>query len=116
MFDDLSVNEEEINFSEEVDLEELNNKNVIIFGGNTTWVNNMKEKLPNAKFIGSEYINRKLDFIRKDSKIFINTKMPHAFYYKITDALYKTNAEYYYINNSSNINNSLTHMKEELNK
>ena len=116
VFEDLSNNEEEIKFSEEVDLNELNKENVIIFGGNTTWVNNMKEKLPNAKFIGSEYINRKLDFVRKDSKIFINTKMPHAFYYKITDALYKTNAEYYYINNSSNINNSLTHMKEELNK
>ena len=116
VFDDLSNNGEDINLIEEVDLDELNNKNVIIFGGTTTWVNYMKEKLPNARFAGTEYINTKLDFIKKDSKVFINTKMSHAFYYKIKDMLYKTNTNYYYINNSSNINNSLAYMKEELNK
>lgn len=116
IFDEKSLDESILEENDEIDIEELNNEKVIIFGGNTSWVNNMKEKLPNAKFAGVEYRNTKLDFIRKDSIVFINTKMSHAFYYKIKDTLAKLNIDYYYINSSSNISNSLIHMKDELNK
>ena len=74
----------------------------------------MKAKLPEATFVGTEFRNTKLSFVKKDSKVFINTKMSHAFYYKIKEVLSKTNSDYYYINASSNINNSLIYMKEQL--
>ena len=115
VFDESNLNENEDELIEgEFNLDELNDKKVIILGGTESWVKYMKEKLPKATFAGTEFRNTKLDFIKKDSKVFINTKMSHAFYYKIREVLSKTNSDYYYINSSSNINNSLIYMKEQL--
>lgn len=100
---------------EDIDTTVLNNKNVVILGGNQSWVNDMKKVLPNATFAGIEARNTNLGFINKNSLVFINTKMKHSFYYKIKSVIEKLGIDYFYINSGSNIDISLFTMSKSLN-
>lgn len=106
--DEVAVTQEDLN----VDV--LNDKRVVILGGNQGWINNMKQILPKATFAGTESKNGRLDFINKDSIVFINTKMKHSFYYKIKDILEKVNADYFYVKSGTNINLSLFSMVKNI--
>ena len=107
--DDVAVTQED------VDIDILNDKNVVILGGNQSWVNDMKKVLPNATFAGIEARNTNLGFINKNSLVFINTKMKHSFYYKIKSVIEKLGIDYFYINSGSNIDISLFTMSKSLN-
>lgn len=101
------IEEDEIS-KEDIDI--LNNKKVVILGGSTPWVNKMKEKLPNVIFANLDTKYSNLEFINKNSIIFINTNMKHAFYYKIKSITSKLNLEYNYVHNYTNIDQSLKDM------
>lgn len=108
--DDIAITQDDI------DIDVLNNKNTIILGGNQSWVNDMKKVLPNATFAGIEARNTNLNFINKNSLVFINTKMKHSFYYKIKRTIEKLGIDYFYINSGSNIDLSLFTMSKSLNQ
>ena len=112
---DTSNSDNEVAVTEDdVDIEILNDKRVVVLGGNQSWINVMKQMLPNAIFASTEAQNGRLDFINKDSVVFINTKMKHSFYYKIKDVLAKVNADYFYIKPGSNIDLSLFDMVKNM--
>lgn len=106
--DEVAVSKDDLN------IDVLNDKRVVILGGNQSWVNNMKAILPNATFAGTEAKNSGLHFINKDSIVFINTKMKHSFYYKIKDVLEKINVDYFYIKSGTNIDLSLFSMLKNI--
>lgn len=93
----------------------LKGKKIIILGGTTQWINKMREKLPEAIFPNLNNKYSDLDFIDRDSYIFINTNISHSFYYKIKSAVNKINVDYYYIKDCDNINYSLKEMIDILN-
>lgn len=115
VFDLNNLNTDEAELEHEVNIDLLNNKNIVILGGTLNWEQKMKEVLPNATFVGNEQMNTSINFINKKSIVFINTKMKHAFYYKIKSVLDKVNPEYYYINNETNIKYTLELMESLLN-
>ena len=101
---------------DEIDIDKLNDKNVVIFGGNQTWVRNMKERLPNATFVSEESKNNNLNFLNRNNVVFINIKMGHSFYYKIKSVLEKLNLDFYYIAaTGSNVDLSLIDMSKAIN-
>lgn len=111
---DSSVDEEVAITQDDLNIEILNNKRVVVLGGNQSWINNMKQILPNAIFASSDAQNTNLHFINKDSIVFINTKMKHSFYYKIKDVLEKVNADYFYVKSGTNIELSLFSMVKNI--
>lgn len=68
-----SLNEDIIEESTEVDVDKLNNINAICFGGNDNWANNMKEILPNWKFIPAGVENFDTTILKNKDYIFVNT-------------------------------------------
>lgn len=119
VFDNTDVNLETDNEEEneeDLNLDILNNKNVVILGGSVPWMNKMKEKLPNATIANVESKHYELDFIHKDSIVFINTKMNHGFYYKIKNKINNLGLDYNYVHNYTNTYKSLKDMINKMPK
>lgn len=70
----------------EVDINKLNNLNAICIGGNDSWINSMKEVLPNWVFIacGVEHFDTAL--LKNKDYLFVNTvSNTHSMYYKAVE-------------------------------
>lgn len=106
--------DEEI-IEDEIDIKVFEGKKIAVLGGSTNWINKMKEVLPNAIYATSDTKNSSLDFIDKDTYVFINTTMGHEFYNKIQSITNKLHIDYNYISNPNkrtitNVNQSLKTM------
>ena len=91
------LNEDIIEEKVDIDIDEINNLDVICFGGNENWTSSMKEILPNWKFI-SAGVNFDTTLLKDKEYIFINTVAnSHKMYYKIIENK-DTNTKLRYIN------------------
>lgn len=94
------INESSITIEEK--LEFINNRKIVVFGGSDSWVNNIKDILPNVKFITDELKNLDISFLKNIDFVFINVKsLSHSFYYKIMSVVRKNNVNLFYIDNSN---------------
>ena len=66
-----------------VDIDKLNNLNAVCIGGTDSWINSMKEVLPNWVFIAAGFDNFDTALLKNKEYIFVNTiSNTHAMYYK----------------------------------
>ena len=94
----LSNCEDTLPTNNEVDINKLNNLNAICIGGNDSWINSMKEVLPNWVFIacGVEHFDTAL--LKNKDYLFVNTvSNTHSMYYKAVENKDK-NTKIRYIN------------------
>ncbi|MBU5336276.1 hypothetical protein [Intestinibacter bartlettii] len=69
-----------------VDIDKLNNLNAICIGGTDSWINSMKEVLPNWVFIGAGFDNFDTALLKHKNYIFINTiSNTHSMYYRVIE-------------------------------
>ena len=96
-----------INEDEDIDISLINNKKIVIIGGNINWIKKMKEKLCECIFICDDNKNNDLKFIKNSEIVLINTNISHSLYYKIMNILNKSEVQYHYLYDTSNIDKSL---------
>ena len=111
---DLEPNTDDVTSNIDIDL--LNKKNITVIGGGINWRKKMKELFPNWSFISEDDKNKDLKFLKNNDFIFINIKMPHALYFKVKPILEKEKIPYNYINNYTNIDNSILDIQRILNE
>lgn len=88
---------------DEIDLEYLNDKRVICFGGNKAWVSNMSKEFTNWTFIAAQSMNFDASILKDADIVFIKaTYISHGMYYKVMANL-NDKTEIRFINNT-NIN------------
>lgn len=96
-----------ISEDDDIDISLINNKKIVIIGGNINWIKKMKEKLYECIFICDDNKNNDLKFIKNSETVLINTNISHSLYYKIMNILNKSEVQYHYLDDTSNIDKSL---------
>lgn len=72
----------EEDFDKKVEL--IKDKKIVFFGGSESWIKQIKEIAPNAKFFGQSACNTDISCVKKADAVYINiSSLSHAFYYKI---------------------------------
>lgn len=93
----------------------LNEKNIVIIGGHSNWITNMRKELPNALFLDADATGRDFSRVQQSEvHVFVHTKYNnHGNYYKVLRLLKGDKARLHYIS-VNNINRVLVEMYESI--
>lgn len=104
--------------SDEEKIRFINSNKVAIFGGTESWIKSTKDILDKVKFIKDESKNVDISFMKNMDFVFINVKnLSHSFYYKIINAIRKSDVKLFYINDSNKelLVNRMYHLMNDCN-
>ena len=97
-------------------IDSINKRDMAIFGGHPNWQQKMKEVLPTLTFIDVDELNKDISFVDRKEMVFINTAVfNHSFYRKLMTQMAKNDTKLYYLNESGNIERTITQMYEIIN-
>lgn len=82
----------------------LEDKEIVIIGGNPQWVGKLSKELPHVKFIEFKSISRYLTSLSKLERVYLNVEyFNHPTYYKLMNSLVGTKVKVHYLSGYSNM-------------
>lgn len=97
-------------------IEKLSLVDIVIVGGHSNWVANMKEVFPKFIYISGESVNADLSILdRRGVTVFFNTdNNTHSQYERVTNIMNKNDNKFHYISGVTNIDRAIALMVEVL--
>lgn len=86
--------EENTNITNEINIDyiinQLNELDIVVIGGNQNWINKIKEVLPNWIYIPADSINFDIKLLKNKYILFNTDYVSHSMYYKVVENISKT--------------------------
>lgn len=103
---------------ETTDEDKLKNEDIVIIGGNENWVKQMKQRFPDFTYVGANAVNVDLSFLNRPGvNVFFNTATnSHAQYERVMKVMNKNDNDFYYLNDTTNVNRTIFQMLHLMNK
>lgn len=97
-------------------IEQLSALDIIIVGGHSNWVSNMRNPFPDFTYISGESVNTDLSMLdRKGAIVFLNTdNNTHAQYERVVSVMNKNDNNFHYISGLTNIDRTIAFMIDKL--
>lgn len=103
---------------ETTDEDKLKEEDVVIIGGNENWVKQMKQRFPDFTYVGANAVNVDLSFLNRPGvNVFFNTATnSHAQYERVMKVMNKNDNDFYYLNDTTNVDKTIFQMLHLMDK